>query len=68
MYSSTLSLSSALDGVEGKLNTPTALPQEKRTGTNNTVDRVGTTSGLMDAKNHFHPRGFQTLDRPGPNQ
>ena len=39
MYSYTLSLSSALDGVEGKGHTLNAVPQKKKTGTNNTVGR-----------------------------
>lgn len=59
MYSYTLSLSSALDGVEDKRHTPTALPQEKRTGTNNTAGRVDPTAGLNGCGKSLTPGGFE---------
>ena len=45
-YSSTPSLTSALDGVDGKRHTPTALPPEKRPGTHCIEGSVGPRSGL----------------------
>jgi hypothetical protein len=46
IYSSTLSLISALDGVDGKRQAPAALPPGKRPGTLCTVGCVGPRAGL----------------------
>ena len=45
-YSSTVSLTSALDGVCGQRPAPNALPQGKRPRTYNTVDSVGPVASL----------------------
>jgi hypothetical protein len=51
MYSSTLSLTSALDGVGGQRHTLAALPPGKRPGTHCTRGWVGPRAGLEGAEN-----------------
>ena len=46
MYASTLSLTSALDGVNGQRQAPVALPPGKRPGTRHIGGWVGLRAGL----------------------
>jgi hypothetical protein len=56
IYSSTLSLNSVLDGVDGQRQAPTALPPGKRPGTFCTVGWVGPRAGL-DECGYSRPHG-----------
>ena len=56
-YNSTLSLTSALDGVGGQQHAPAALPPRKRPGTHFKVGWVGPRAGL-DGRKISLPPGF----------
>ena len=55
-YTSTLSLTSALDGVDGQRHAPAALPP--RTGTHSTGGCVGPREGLGGREESRSPQGF----------
>jgi len=57
MYSSTLSLTSALDGVGGQGHAPAALPR-KRPGTHCTEGWVCPSAGLDGCRKSRSPPGF----------
>ena len=57
-YSSTLSLTSALDGVGGQRHAPAALPPGKRLGTPCTGGWVGRKAGLGGCGISHPPPGF----------
>jgi hypothetical protein len=64
MYRSTLSLTSALDGVGGWLrHAPVVLPSEKRHGIHYIGDWVGSRVGL-DECGKSRPTGIRSPDHP----
>ena len=63
MYSSTLSLTSVLDGLSGQNHAPAALLPGKRTGTHCIEGWVGHRAGL-DGYGKFHPHWASI---PGPS-
>ena len=63
MYSSTLSLTSALDGVDVQRHAPAALPPGKRIGTSCIGGSVGPRTGL-DGCGKPRPRRDSIPDRP----
>ena len=67
-YSSTLSLSSALDGVGGQRHAPAALPPEKRPGTHFIGGWVGPRAGLDGCGKSHPPTGIRSPDRPARNE
>ena len=58
MYSSTLSLTAALDVVGGQRHAPTALPPEKRPGTHSIGGWMGPRAGLEGVGKISPPAGF----------
>ena len=67
MYSSTLSLTSALDGVGGQRHTPAALAPRKGNGTHCTGGWVGPTAGL-DKCGKFYLYEIRSPDRPSRSE
>jgi hypothetical protein len=63
-YSSTLSLTSALDGVGGQLHAPASLPPGKRPGTHFVGGWVGIRAGLEGCGKSRPRRG----SNPGPSR
>ena len=61
MYSATLSLTSALDGVGGQPQAPTALPPGKRPGIHCIGGSVGPRAGRDGCGKSRHPPGFDHL-------
>ena len=61
-YSSTLSLTSAQDGLGGQSQAPAALPPEKRAGTHCTGGRVGPRAGVDRWGKSSPPPGFDPRD------
>jgi len=66
-YSSTLSLTSALDDVGGQRQAPAALPPGKRPGTHCAGGWVGPRAGLEGAEN-FAPTGIRSPDLPARSE
>jgi hypothetical protein len=66
-YSSTLSLTSAQDGVGGQHHAPAALPLGKRPGTHCIGGRVDPRAGL-DGCGKSRPTGIRSPDRPGRSE
>ena len=67
MYSSTLSLTSALDGVGGQRHAPAALPPGKRAGNHSTGGWVGPGPVWTGAEN-LASTGIRSPDRPARSE
>ena len=68
MYSSTLSLTSALDGVGGQRHAPAALPPGKRPGTHCIGGLVGPRAGLDGCGKSHPPTGIRSPDLPARSE
>ena len=68
MYSSTLSLTSALDGVGGQRHAPAALPPGKRPGTHCIGGLVGPRAGLDGCGKSHLPTGIRSPDLPARSE
>jgi hypothetical protein len=66
-FSSTLSLTSALDGMTGQHHASAALTPEERPGTYCTGGWVGSTAGL-DECGISRPTGIRSPDRPARSE
>jgi len=64
MYSSTLSLTSTLDGVGGQRHASAALPPGKRLGTRCIGDWVGPRAVLDGRGKSLHSTGIRSPDPP----
>jgi hypothetical protein len=66
MYNSTLSLTSALNGVGGQRHAPAALPPAETRYTQ--YRRLGGTQGRSGGAKKLAPTGIRSPDRPGCNE
>ena len=67
MYSCTLSLTSAVDGVGGQRHAPATLPPEKKPGTSCEGGWVDPRAGL-DGCGKSHPNSIRSPDHPARSE
>ena len=69
MYSSTLSLTSALDGVSGQRHAPVAIYPREKSGTHCIGGWLGPRAGLDGCgRSRPPPTGIRTPDRPARSE